>query len=54
MRKVFLLSSIALSAILIIVLFVFSSDRKQKSDEAYYIDHVEKLQDFHPAIFPIP
>ena len=35
MRKIFLLSTIAVFAIVIVLLFVFSSQRKQKSDKAY-------------------
>ena len=50
MRKIFLLSSIAFSAILIIALFVFSSDRKQKSDEAYYLSMSKNYKIFTPPI----
>lgn len=50
MRKIFLLSSIALSAILIVVLFVFSSQRKQKSDEAYKSAMAKNYRIFTPTI----
>jgi membrane-bound lytic murein transglycosylase D len=51
MRKLILLSAIASVAIIIILLFVFSSERKQKSDEAYNKAFAKKYKILTPS-FP--
>jgi hypothetical protein len=50
MRKIYLLSTLFVFAIVIVLLFVFSSDRKQKSDEAYYLSMSKNYRIFTPPI----
>lgn len=51
MRKIFLLSTVAVFAIVIVLLFVFSSQRKQKSDKAYNEAFAKNYKIFTPP-FP--
>jgi hypothetical protein len=51
MRKIYLLIALAIFAVVTVLLFVFSSNRKQKSDEAYRKAFTENYKIFTPA-FP--